>query len=150
LAAAVALLVRERAGPPLAHQALLYPVTDAACDSTSMRELSAGYMLSRAAMEWFWSCYLAAPGDADNPLASPLRAPNLAGLPAATIITAEYDPLRDEGERYADRLRGAGVPVSARRYLGMIHGFMSMPNITQVAERAIADVASDLRKSLAG
>jgi acetyl esterase len=149
LAAAVALLVRERAGPRVAHQALFYPVLDAACDSPSMRDLSAGYMLSRAVMQWYWGCYLARPSDGDNPLASPLRAPSLAGLPGATVVTAEFDPLRDEGERYVERLRNAGVAVTARRYLGMIHGFASMPYVTDVANRAIADVGRDLARALA-
>ncbi|HTV94987.1 MAG TPA: alpha/beta hydrolase [Steroidobacteraceae bacterium] len=148
LAAAAALLVRERGGPRLRHQALLYPVLDAACETASMAELSVGYMLSRAVMQWYWNCYLSQPADAANPLASPLRAESLAGLPPATVVTAEFDPLRDEGERYAERLRSAGVPVTARRYLGMIHGFASMPYITPVADRAIADVARDLRESL--
>jgi acetyl esterase len=149
LAAAVALLVRERGGPKLRHQALFYPVMDAACDSPSMRELSVGYMLSRAVMQWYWGCYLARPADADNPLASPLRAPSLAGLPGATVVTAEFDPLRDEGEHYVERLRNAGVVVTARRYLGMIHGFASMPYVTDVANRAIADVGGDLARALA-
>jgi acetyl esterase len=99
-------------------------------------------------MKWFWSCYLASPADAANPLAAPLCATNLAGLPPASILTAEFDPPRDEGEAYADRLRAAGVPVVARRYLGMIHGFASLPFITEVANRAVADVARDLRAAL--
>jgi acetyl esterase len=148
LAAAVSLLVRDRGGPRLRHQALVYPVLDAACDTLSMHELSVGYMLSRAVMQWYWNCYLSQAADAANSLASPLRAESLAGLPPATVVTAEFDPLRDEGERYVERLRSAGVPVAGRRYLGMIHGFASMPYITPVANRAIADVAHDLRNSL--
>lgn len=149
LAAGAALLARERGGPPLRHQALLYPVLDAACDSDSMHELSVGYMLSRAVMQWYWSCYLADPAEAANPLASPLRAASVAGLPSTTLVTAEFDPLRDEGERYVERLRDAGVPVTGRRYLGMIHGFASMPHITDVANHAVADAARDLARSLA-
>jgi acetyl esterase len=148
LAAATALLARERGGPALRHQALLYPVLDAACDSASMHELSVGYMLSRAVMQWYWGCYLADPADGADPLASPLRARSFAGLPSTTVITAEFDPLRDEAESYAERLRSAGVPVIARRYLGMIHGFASMPNVTDVANHALADVARDLAESL--
>jgi acetyl esterase len=148
LAAAVALLARDRKGPALRCQALLYPVLDAGCDSASMRELAEGYMLSRAGMQWFWACYLGNPADGANPLASPLLASDLSGLPPATVITAEFDPLRAEGEAYADRLREAQVAVTARRYLGMIHGFMSMPHITPVANRAIDDAAFDLKAAL--
>lgn len=148
LAAAVTLLARERGGPRLLHQALICPVMDAACDTRSMRELGSGYMLSRDLMLWFWQCYLATSEDAANPLASPLRERDLAGLPPATILTAEFDPLRDEGERYADRLREAGVPVSARMYPGMIHDFPQMPLVTEMAERALVDAAQDLRASL--
>ena len=148
LATVVARLAQERGGPRLRHQALLCPVTDAACDSASMTSLAGGYFLSRDMMRWFWNCYLPAPDDVRNPLASPLRAEDLSGLPPATIVTAEFDPARDEAETYADRLRDAGVPVVARRYLGMIHGFMSMPLVTPLAERALADVAQDIRAAL--
>lgn len=150
LAIATALLARDRGGPALAHMALLYPVTDAACDSASMREFATGYMLSRDIMVWFWECYLARPEDGEAPLASPLRHAQLAGLPPSTVITAEYDVLRDEGEAFADKLRAAGISVISRRYLGMIHGFASMPNLTEVAERALTDIGRDLRAALAG
>jgi ketosteroid isomerase-like protein len=113
-----------------------------------MHELASGNMLTRDLMLWFWQCYLAKPEDAANPLASPLREPDLAGLPPATILTAEFDPLRDEGELYADRLRAAGVSVVARMYPGMIHDFPQMPLVTEVAERALVDLAQDLRAAL--
>jgi len=149
LAAAVALLARDRHGPALRHQVLLYPVIEAACDSSSMREFESGYLLSREFMRWGWDRYLSSAADASNPLAVPLRAASLAALPSATLITAEFDPLRDEGECYAEKLSAAGVPVIGRRYLGMIHGFMSLPRVTPVAARAMADVAQDLRAALA-
>jgi acetyl esterase len=148
LAAAVALVARDRKGPALRHQGLIYPVTDAACDTASMRELAAGYMLSRESMQWFWNCYLARPADAADGRASVLRVEDLSGLPPATVVTAELDPLRDEGETYADRLRAAGVPVVGRRYLGMIHGFVSMPAVTPLADRAVEDLAQDIRAAL--
>ena len=147
LATATAQLARERGGPSLRYQALLYPALDPACDSASMRAFAEGYLLSRAAMRWYWSCYLTAPADAANPLAAPLRA-RLAGLPPATVITGEFDPLRDEGEAYVDQLRAAGVAVVGRRYLGMIHGFASLPHVTAVANHALIDIATDLRAAL--
>jgi len=139
---------RDRNGPALRYQGLIYPVTDAACESDSMRELATGYMLSRESMQWFWNCYLARPADAADGRASVLRVEDLSGLPPATVVTAEFDPLRDEGETYADRLRAAGVPVVGRRYLGMIHGFVSMPAVTPLADRAVADLAQDIRAAL--
>jgi acetyl esterase len=114
-----------------------------------MDEFATGYMLSREIMRWFWSCYAATPADAGDGRASLLRTADLSGLPPATVVTAELDPLRDEGESYADRLRAAGVPVIGRRYLGMIHGFTSMPLVTPMADRSVADIARDLRAALA-
>lgn len=152
LATVVAMLARDRKGPKLRYQAMIYPATDPGCDTASMRELASGYMLPQAMTKWFWAQYLSSPADAQNPLAAPIRSTmeHLAGLPPATILTAEYDPLRDEGEKFSEMLRAAGVPVIARRYLGMIHGFASLPFITEVANRALADVGADLRAALAG
>ena len=147
LATVTALLARDRAGPALRYQALIYPCVDPACASASQQELASGYMLTRESMLWYWEQYLKSAGDAHNPLAAPALA-DLKGLPPATLITAEFDPLRDEGEDYASRLRAAGVPVLARRYLGMIHGFVSMPYLTPMANRALADVAADVRAAL--
>ena len=150
LATAVAMLARDRRGPALRHQALICPALDAACDAPSMRELANGYMLSADLMRWFWQQYLGQPEDARSPLASPSCATDLAGLPPATIVTAELDPLRDEGELYGDRLRAAGVPATTRRYAGMIHDFPQMPLVTEVANQALGDVAADLRAALSG
>ena len=150
LAAALALLTRTRGGPAICFQALFYPALDASCSTASYAEFSAGYMLSAEAMRWFWECYLSSPADASNPLAAPAREKNLAGLPPASISTCEYDVLRDEGEAYADALREAGVNVTSRRYLGMIHGFPQFPYVTEVAYRAIADLGGDLAHAFYG
>jgi len=150
LAIATALLARDRKGPAIRHQALLYPVTDAVCNRPSMIDYASGYVLTRSVMEWFWECFLEHPSHGDDPLASPARTASLEGMPPATVITAEYDVLRDQGEEYADRLRAAGVPVVSRRYLGMIHGFATMPHVTGIADRAIADVGLDIRHALGG
>jgi acetyl esterase len=147
LAAVTALMARDREGPALRYQALMYPCLDPSCASASQQELAQGYLLTRASMLWYWKQYLQAPADATNPLAAPARA-MLKGAPPATVVTAEFDPLRDEGEDYVERLRIAGVQVIGRRYLGMIHGFVSMPYLTPVANRALADVGADLKAAL--
>lgn len=125
LALAVALKLRESAAARPVMQVLLYPVCDANFDTESYRAFKDGYFLTRAAMMWFWDQY-AAGARRDDPFLSPLKTPVLEGLPATLLITAEYDPLRDEGEAYACRLADAGVPVTAIRYPGMTHGFVTM------------------------
>jgi acetyl esterase len=142
LATVVALKSRDEGGPALALQALIYPVTNlASFDTASYTQFADGYNLTRARMEWFRSHYLAGPQDGQHPDASPLLARNLSGLPPALVITAECDPLRDEGEDYARRLELAGVTVTLTRYPGMIHPFFSMPGALRQARRAIDQVA---------
>jgi len=148
LAAAVSLMARDRGGPALRHQVLIYPVADHGFDTPSYRENAEGYLLSRQLMEWFWGHYLARESDADHPYASPLRAPDASKLPPALVLTAEFDPLRDEGEAYAERLRAAGVPTRLSRYDGMIHGFFSMAEAMEPGRRAVDEVAAALRRAL--
>jgi acetyl esterase len=148
LAAAAALLARER-GPELRFQLLVYPVTDHGFDTPSYLENGEGYFLSAAMMRWFWQQYLEEPSHGADPLASPLRAADLAGLPPALVLTAEYDPLRDEGEVYAARLRDAGVPVTITRYAGMFHGFVRMTRILDKARTALDEIAGSLQKAFA-
>lgn len=127
LAAACAILARDRGGPPLRHQLLLYPVADRDYSRPSYRENGGGeYFLSAAMMDWFWSQYLCETGPHDAPLALLARRDGLAGLAPATVITAEFDPLRDEGLAFAERLAADGVPVTTEVAEGMIHGFLSM------------------------
>jgi acetyl esterase len=149
LAAVVAQMARERGGPPIAYQLLIYPVIDAACDSVSYSENAEGYFLEKQAMEWFWRQYLGIDCDGTDPLASPIRARDMSGLPPAIVITAEYDPLRDEGEAYADALHAAGVPVTKRRYDGMIHGFVSMPMLFTEADDAMNGIGDALQSAFA-
>ncbi|WP_395292739.1 alpha/beta hydrolase [Kitasatospora hibisci] len=148
LAAALTLLARDGGGPAVRHQLLVYPNTDHRADTASLREHDDPLLFNRRSVAWYWGHYLADPADGDHPHASPLRAPSLAGLPPATVITAEYDPLRDEGERYAEALRAAGVPVAARRYDGMPHGFFAMTGVLDTAGEAQRYAAERLREAL--
>jgi acetyl esterase len=149
LAAAVTLLARERGGPALRHQLLVYPNTDAAAGTDSMREITDQHFFNANAIKWYWGMYLASPEDGDNPLASPLRAKDLSGLPPATVITAELDPLRDESELYARKLAEAGVPAEVIRYDGMMHGFFTMVGILDTAREAVGTAADRLASAFA-
>jgi acetyl esterase/lipase len=150
LAAAVALMARDRGGPHIAFQLLVYPATRRELDTNSHRQFASDnyYILSRADMEWFWNHYLESPADAANPYACPDRAATLKGLPPALVITAEFDPLRDEGEAYAARLREDGVPSVLKRYSGVTHGFFGMPMQVDQAKHAIEEAAAALRLAI--
>lgn len=149
LAAAVTLVARDRGGPAAALQVLTCPITDRALDSPSMLEFADGYVLARDDVRWCWRHYIADSNDADHPYACPLRAPDLSGLPPALVVTAELDPLRDQGEAYARRLEQAGVPVERRRYAGMIHSFVDFEQSLQPAREAVAHTAAALRRAWA-
>lgn len=144
LAAAVALLARDRGGPGLIHQLLVYPNTDYRADTASMRECDDPYFFNPASVRWYWDMYLPEPEAGENPLASPLRAADLTGMPPATVITAAFDPLRDEAELYADKLRRAGVPVEVIRYDGVMHGFFTMLGTLDTARLAVLTAAARL------
>ena len=146
LAAVVCMMARDRNGPQLLHQVLIYPVTNYGFDLPSYQQNKEGYFLSTEGMKWCWNLYLADEQQGNDPMASPLKATDLGKLPAATVITAEYDPLRDEGEAYADRLQAAGSEVVKRRYQGMIHGFVSMRTImSESAEQALELIVDRLK-----
>ena len=147
LAAVTAMRIRDEGGPRLWGQVLIYPVLDYHTPGTaSYSENAIGYGLTRKTMEWYWAHYLNTPEEAANPLAAPLKAKSFASLPPALIVTAEYDPLCDEGEIYAERLRVAGVPTEMTRYHGMHHGFIFFPGIIAGADRAIAQVCEWLKQ----
>jgi acetyl esterase len=148
LAAVVAQIARDRGTPSIQFQLLIYPVADAACDAPSYSENADGYFLTKAGMQWFWNHYIQNDADRNNPLASPLRATNLASLPPALVITAEFDPLRDEGEFYAEKMRAAGTPVQLSRYNGMIHGFFTMSHLLDQGRTAMHEAAAALRTAL--
>ena len=143
LAAVTALRARDEGGPKLAGQLLIYPVTDYHTPGTpSYEENADGYGLGRAGMEWFWNHYLTDASEAAHPHASPLRANNLAGLPAAYVVTAEYDPLRDEGEYYGNALAAAGVPTRIKRWDGVNHGFFFFVGIVDKSGAAMDEACA--------
>ncbi|WP_420031983.1 alpha/beta hydrolase fold domain-containing protein [Streptomyces sp. cg28] len=140
LAAVVAQVARDEGGPAIARQLLVYPATDARQKTGSFEENADGYFLTAAACAWFREQYLGPDGDPSHPRVSPLLAEELAGLPAAHIVTAGCDPLCDEGQAYARALKDAGVPVTESRFPGMFHGFFGFPELLEDARRALADV----------
>ncbi|MCX2181957.1 alpha/beta hydrolase [Streptomyces sp. SKN60] len=152
MSAALTLMAKERGDVPLVQQVLFYPVTDAAFDTPSYRQFAEGYFLRRDAMQWFWDQYTTDENQRAEITASPLRATTdqLRGLPPALVITGEADVLRDEGEAYANKLRQAGVPVTAVRYQGIIHDFVMLNALrdTHAAEAAINLAVATLRKAL--
>jgi acetyl esterase len=146
LAAVTALRARDEGGPALLGQLLIYPVTDYVTPGTpSMAENAEGYGLTRQGMAWFWDHYLADPSQAAHPHASPLRSNNLSGLPPGLVVTAEYDPLRDEGEYYGRALQAAGVPTEIVRWDGMNHGFFFFVGIVGKSGEAMAQSCAWLR-----
>jgi acetyl esterase len=151
LAAVACLLARDRGGPRIAHQALLYPATDMTGDgmaSASARANPHAPFLSAAEMTAYRRLYLGADGDPASPLASPLRAASHEGLPPALIQVAEHDPLRDDGAAYAAALRAAGVPVRLTEYVGMPHGFLNFPGLCRGAAQALAELVAEQRAAL--
>jgi acetyl esterase len=149
LAAVMALLARDRRGPRILLQALVYPVTNYDFGAKSYVENATGYVLTTEDMRWFWRHYLSREEQGQEMTASPFRAKSLADLPPALVMTAGCDPLRDEGDAYAARLRDSGVPVTLTQYPGMFHGFLRMTRILDQARAALDEVATALRKALA-
>jgi acetyl esterase len=144
LAAGTALVARDRGGPDLVGQVLVVPLLDRSFDAASWKE-NADYPPPQATMDWFWQQYLSSEEDASNPYAQPLVAEDLSGLPRTLIITAECDPMRDNGEAYAKRLAEAGVDVQAERFDGMIHMFYLLAGILPKGDQAVAMVCSTLK-----
>ncbi|RDI33652.1 acetyl esterase [Rhodococcus sp. AG1013] len=151
---ALTLLAKQRGGPQFRHQVLFYPVTNAEFDTDSYRQFAHGYFLTVEAMRWFWDQYTTDPAHRAEITCSPLRATTeqLAGLPPALVINGEADVLRDEGEAYANKLRAAGVPVTAVRFQGMIHDFMMLNALadTHAARTALLLATTALERALYG
>ena len=150
LAAAACLMARDRGAPRIDFQLLIYPITDFSFETVSYRENATGYRLTRDSMEWFWRQYLDATSDGNNPYASPMRATTLAGLPPAALLTAEYDPLRDEGKAYAARLREAGVEVEGIHLSDNIHGFLRHTDQFPQAGETLLRLGEILQRALGG
>ena len=146
LAAVVTHLAKERKTLKIAYQVLIYPVTDASMQTATYREFAEGYFLTRDQMTWFFDNYLNShEEEATNPWVSPLLFTDFTGLPPALVITAEFDPLREESEAYAERMKEAGVPVVLHRYEGTIHPFVSFADEIDKGIEAIEEVADSLR-----
>ena len=152
LAAVVSLAARDRGGPAIAHQALLYPAVDMSQSGTALpaaRAMGDPPFVNAGEIEIYHRMYLRADGDADSPLASPILAGRHEGLPPALIQVGEHDPLRGDGQRYADKLRSAGVPVRFTEYLGMPHGFLNFPGLCRGAPQALAELLAEQKAALA-
>ncbi len=145
LAAAVTIRARDENGPSILFQLLVYPVTDARCDSDSYRENAEGYLLTRETMLWFWQHYAPSKAQRMTHYASPALASDLSNLPPAFVMTAEFDPLRDEGEAYAALLENAGVEVNCKRYPGLIHGFFALSHVLSAGEPGMQDACDALK-----
>jgi acetyl esterase len=145
LAAVVAISARDGNGPAIAGQVLIYPATDFAMTHPSHREPETSVLLTHTVIRWFRDHYLKGPSDIDDWRASPARASTLAGLPPTYVLTAGADPLRDEGDDYARRLKEAGVPVTYRTFPGQFHGFFTMGKLLQQANLAAAEIGAWLK-----
>ncbi|MFB6171387.1 MAG: alpha/beta hydrolase [Haloarculaceae archaeon] len=150
LTAAVTLMANDRGGPDLAHQVLIYPAvaSPAVHEFDSYEENAEGYFLERPSMEWFYGKWVQSEAHARNEYLAPLLARDLSGLPPATVVTAGFDPLRDEGAEYAERLTEAGVDVHHEHYEEMIHGFVQMMEMVDAGDEAVDVVAEELSASL--
>ena len=149
LSAVVCQMARDRGGPDVAFQLLIYPVLDHDFTTPSYVERADGYALTQAMMRWFWDQYVPDTSRRDDPYAAPLRATSLAGLPPAAVHVAGYDPLRDEGLAYAEALRAAGVPVDVRNFEAMVHGYLQMVTVSDGAAAASRAATEALRDALA-
>jgi acetyl esterase len=148
LAAVVSLMARDKGIPFIKFQLLVNPVTHYSFETDSYRDNAEGYGLTTNTMRWFWDHYLANEQDGRHPYASPLLDNDLSSLPPALVLTAEFDPLCDEGEAYAEKMKAAGIPVEAKRYDGMVHGFILQTGAYDQGRKAVEHAVSALRKSL--
>lgn len=149
LATVVALMSRDRGSPPLVFQLVVYPMVGCDFSTDSYQANASGYLLTRDSMIWYWDHYLGTEGDMTNPYAVPIQSRDLGRLPPALVITAEYDPLHDEGKAYAECLQSAGVPTSYSCYEGMMHGFFAMSAVLDKGSGAMSEAFGVLSKAFA-
>ncbi len=147
LAAVVCQTAKQKGGPHIVFQLLIYPVTQLHANTESMKSFAEGYFLEKKTMDWFFDQYTTPGTDPNDPRVSPLAAADLSGLPRAYVVTAGFDPLRDEGKAYADKLNRAGVAAVYVDYPSMIHGFFGMSGVLPQARQAITDASAALRKA---
>lgn len=148
LAAVVCQLAKAKGSPAISFQLLIYPTTQARADTPSMKSFSQGYLLEKQSMDWFFDCYIPKGTDLSDPRLSPLLAADLSGLPRAYVVTAGFDPLKDEGRAYADKLNRAGVAAVHADYPDMIHGFFNMSGVLPQVKLAIAAAAKAMKEAL--
>jgi len=148
LAAAVTLRARDEHGPQLAYQVLIYPAVQYGWDTPSALANAEGFLLQRASMTYFWNHYVRHPRDGMHPYCSPLAAEDHSGLPPALIVSAEFDPLCDDGRNYADKLAAAGVPVKFSLYKGMIHGFLWMSGVLEQSKALLDEIGREAKAAL--
>jgi acetyl esterase len=148
LAAVMAQMAKAKGGPKLAYQLLLFPVTQIGAETKSLKDFAEGYFLERRTLDWFYAQYLPTGAEKSDPRISPLLAKDLSGLPPAFVMLAEFDPLHDEGQDYAQRLRGAGVSVTVPEHPGMTHDFIYLQGILPQAATALADAAKAMKAAL--
>ncbi|CAA9226617.1 MAG: Esterase/lipase [uncultured Cytophagales bacterium] len=147
LASAVSMMARDRGIKVPVHQLLVYPIANTDFNTPSYNQYANAKPLGRSLMQWFFTQYLRTPEDLNNPLIALVKAPNVAGLPPATIITAQIDPLQSEGQQYADKLKAAGIPVTYQNYEGVTHEFFGMAAVVDQAKQAQALAAGELKKA---
>ena len=145
LSSGVALRARDEKGPSIAYQLLIYPCNGLDFETSSYKEFATGYGLSRQGMQWFWGKYLSQEIDRSNPYAVPMVAKDFTGLPPAIVITAGFDPLKDDGIRYEALLKNAGVQTIYKDYPAMIHGFFNLGTVTKTTAQAITDCTQFIR-----
>jgi len=148
LAAAVTLKARDVGGPNIAYQVLIYPAVQYGWDTPSSLANAEGYLLERAGMEYFWNHYVREPSDGENPYCAPLVADDHSGLPPTLVVSAEFDPLRDDGEYYAEKLRQAGVPVKFSLYEGQIHGLLGLGGVLDATQTLLDEIGIEVRSAL--
>jgi acetyl esterase/lipase len=148
LAAAVTLRLRDENGPRLSHQVLIYPAVQYGWNTPSALANAEGFLLQRASMKYYWNHYVRSPADGMNPYCSPLAAQDRSGLPPALIVSAEFDPLCDDGRNYADKLAASGIPVKFRLYKGMIHGFLWMSGVLDQSKALLNEIGREVKSAL--